>query len=124
MSEQPPQASSEPNGPPQRPWQESPWLWFGLYAAMALVALLAVAPKYARRQGRLEQRYENRVRMEQQRLSPSTGMTAPTRMSEARAQTSLVPLALVLIGVLAVAAIVLWLRSQRHTERRAGPPGV
>ncbi|MBX3412154.1 MAG: hypothetical protein KF708_05495 [Pirellulales bacterium] len=100
-------------------WLESPWLWFGLFAAMGIFALLVVAPKYARRQGRLEQRYENRLRIEEQRRAaarddgntPST--EAPTRMGDARASSSLAPIALVLLVGFSGAAFFVWWRARR-----------
>lgn len=111
-----------------REWLDSPWVWFGLFAAMGIIALLAVSPKYAQRQGRLEQRYENRLRMEYQRrhaaapdVPGEATSSAPTRMSEARTTSSLVPIALSLAIVLVVAAILVWRRVQRRVPVR--PPG-
>lgn len=106
-------------------WLDSPWLWFGLFAAMGIIALVAVAPKYARRQGRLEQRYENRLRTQEQRQTAATGPTAdtvapttPTRMGDARATSSLVPIALVLLaGFAAAAFFVRWRTRHRHPLR-------
>lgn len=113
----------------EREWLDSPWVWFALFATIGLVALVAVAPKYAKRQGRLEQRYENRVRIQEQRQTlPSSSAASdsarsePTRMSDARASTSLVPIALALAGVLAAAALALWWRTRRRTAL-AEPPG-
>lgn len=102
-------------------WLDSPWLWFGLFAAMGIIALVAVAPKYARRQGRLEQRYENRLRTQEQRQAAATGVSAetvaaatPTRMGDARATSSLLSIALVLlVGFAAAAFFVRW-RNRRH----------
>ena len=108
-------------------WTDSPWLWFGLFAAIGIIALAAVAPKYARRQGRLEQRYENRLRTQEQRQAAATGATAdpvanssPTRMGEARATTSLVPIALALLVGFALAALfVRWRTRRRHVLHTA-----
>jgi len=113
-----------------REWLDSPWVWFGLFAAMGIIALVAVSPKYAQRQGRLEQRYENRLRMENERRQAATpdvpGETtspAPTRMSEARTTSSLVPIALALAIVLVVAGILVWRRWQRRVpDRPTGGP--
>lgn len=115
---QSPLDSPSPNQPTG--WADSPWLWFGLFAAMGIIALVAVAPKYARRQGRLEQRYENRLRTQEQRQAAATGATAdrvangsPARMGDARATSSLVPIALVLLAGFAVAVLLVRWRTRR-----------
>jgi len=104
-----------------RGWLDTPWPWFGLFAVMGLAFLLAIAPKYAQRQGRLERRYENRVQIEERRLGSSTDSAAPVLMRDARAQTSLVPLAVVLLGLLVAVWIggMVWLRrrAEVHTDR-------
>ncbi len=37
---------------------ESPWFWVELFSYFALLALLVIGPKYARRQGVIEQRFK------------------------------------------------------------------
>jgi hypothetical protein len=46
------QSSSTPRTTP--PLTDSPWFWLGLFAAMALVGLAVIGPKFARRSQRLE----------------------------------------------------------------------
>lgn len=41
-------------------WSESPWLYFAVFAGVALLGILAIAPKYAKREAGLEQRYRAR----------------------------------------------------------------
>ncbi len=41
-------------------WSETPWFWLLLFSGMALLALVAVNPKYRRRQGRLIRQFEAR----------------------------------------------------------------
>lgn len=103
-------------------WADSPWVWFGLFAVMGIAALLVVAPKYARRQGRLEQRYENRLRAQGQRQTAATGAAAdtvasgmPTRMGDARATSSLVPIALALLAGFSVAVLIVRWRTRRRS---------
>jgi hypothetical protein len=45
------------------PLTDSAWFWVLVFALMAEVALFALAPKYARRQGQIETRYEARERI-------------------------------------------------------------
>jgi hypothetical protein len=44
----------------QSPITDSPWFWLLTFSGMSLVALLAIGPKYALRQGGLENRFLNR----------------------------------------------------------------
>ncbi len=54
---------------PKRSMADSPWLWFALFALMAIAALMVVGPRFARRQSQLERNYEGRRDAWQQRLS-------------------------------------------------------
>lgn len=100
---------------------DSPWFWLSLFAGMALVCLLLVESKFAQRQARLEQRYQNRLAVQQSRaerqaepLSGETPIEAESEepaelpegvnMRNARARTSLVSLmgvvgALLIVGL-------------------------
>jgi len=42
--------------PPAARLVDSPWLWLSLFAAMALLAIVVIGPKYARREAGLEQK--------------------------------------------------------------------
>lgn len=114
--------SADESPPTRESLAESPWLWGGLFAAMAILALVVVAPKYAQRQGRLEQRFENRIRTAQQQqqsagdqdplaTGPAAEPMAPMR--DARARTSLRPLLLVVLGLLFASVMLLVLRRRR-----------
>ena len=50
---------------PQSGLTDSPWFWVLIFSAMALVALIAMGPKYGGRQSRMEVKYQARQRMEQ-----------------------------------------------------------
>ena len=41
-------------------WAESPWMYLVLFTGVGLLAALAIAPKYARREAGLEQKYQAR----------------------------------------------------------------
>lgn len=76
-----------PQPDPPGGWAESPWIWLGMFAAVGLLALLVVMPKYAQRQGRLEQRYQHRIEVAQ-RLATKVPTSAAT---EGAAETTAGP---------------------------------
>ena len=49
--------------PPAAPLADSPWFWAALFAAMALIALVAMSGKYSRRQANIEQKFQARERV-------------------------------------------------------------
>lgn len=51
------------NGRVAVPLTDSPWFWAALFAAVALVALVAMSGKYGRRQATIEQKYQARERL-------------------------------------------------------------
>ncbi len=57
---------------------ESPWFWLLVFSLMALVAVVLIGPKYMRRQARLEQKLEGRVRAQQ----PLETRPAETQLGE------------------------------------------
>lgn len=50
------------HGESRPPLSDSPWFWLALFSGMACLALVAIDPKFTRRQARIEHRFENRVR--------------------------------------------------------------
>jgi hypothetical protein len=54
---------------PQSPITDSPWFWVLVFSLMALLALLAIGPKYGRRQTRLELQYQARERIAERRAT-------------------------------------------------------
>jgi len=135
--------------PPKAPLAESPWFWLALFAGMALFALVVIQGKYTRRQGRLDQRYIDKLEAQQQAAHKRRELVAQAeqsggaavvvgqaeaedaddaekegvRMSEARARTSLFRL-MVLFGVIAPIAIamLIFVRRAAKTSDEAGDP--
>lgn len=93
----------------RRPLTDSPWFWLGLFASMALLALVVVAPKYDRRQGRLvvQQEVREQVHATQPLASRATNEEAPAPGPPAPAERGILnlwPIAGVLVIVVTVAA--------------------
>jgi hypothetical protein len=98
---------------------ESPWFWVMVFSLMALAALAAISGKYGRRQAAIERQYQARLRLAESRAAEENSAQA-TRIRGRDAQgdrrpfatpgdtlISLWPLAVVLVGVAAFAAVML-----------------
>lgn len=61
------------------PLAESPWFWAMLFCGAGLLGAMLIAPKFARRQAQLEQKYQGRTRAAQARQgqAPTTQMSQP-----------------------------------------------
>jgi hypothetical protein len=118
--------------PLKTPLAESPWFWLALFAGMALFALVVIQGKYTRRQGRIDQRYVDKLEAQQQAAYKQRELVAQAeqsggaavfvgeaeseegdvaekegvRMNEARARTSLISL-MVLGGIVVSLALVM-----------------
>jgi hypothetical protein len=77
----------DPSGAPRgkQSLTDSPWFWAMVFSAMGVVLLLAISPKYAQRQGRLELQYQARQEIARRQVEGS----AATR--ESSAEGSAVP---------------------------------
>lgn len=51
------------------PLTDSPWFWVLLFGGMACVALVAIGPKYARRQEAVERRFQAREEIAERRAT-------------------------------------------------------
>ncbi len=58
MAEHP--RESEKQQPAKAPITDSPWLWFALFTAVGLAALLATGGKFGKRQANIENKYQAR----------------------------------------------------------------
>lgn len=97
------------------PITDSPWFWVLLFAAMGLVMLSVMAPKYAQRQTQIEQQYQGREWARQKALSPKRepGVTFST---PGHTVIPLWPLRAIAAAVLVIAAVALVMR-KRARER-------
>lgn len=107
---------------PFRP-TDSPWFWGLAFSLMALAGMAAIAPKYDRRQGRLESRYAGREEAAAERARRAAGLPPVDLAAEAREPdveprriVTLWPLFLA-AGLVAVGSAVMLIRE----ARLAGP---
>ena len=142
-------AESPPTDSPKVPLAESPWFWLALFAGMGLFALVVIQGKYTRRQGRIDQRYVDKLEAQQhadhqrqelaaqaEKSGGAAVLVGPAeaedasksekkgvRMNEARARTSLFRL-MVLFGVIVPIAIamVIFARHQAKTSDESSDP--
>jgi hypothetical protein len=109
-------------GSPPRGVADSPWFWIWLFAGWAVLGLVAVAPKYIQRHGRLavqqqgrEEAWRKRVEgrpsgLIQEAVADSEQPLASEREPDAgpdpgRLAPTLLPLLLLFVGVVVVAAV-------------------
>ncbi|MFM8953749.1 MAG: hypothetical protein ACKOOF_11925 [Planctomycetaceae bacterium] len=90
---------SPPAGLPEPPLRltDSPWFWALMFAVMALVGIVAIAPKFDRRQRQVEGRFLGRqeAAVERQRRAdglPATDLAESARPPDARPPERIVPL--------------------------------
>ncbi len=118
---------------------DSPWFWLLVFANAALVGVTLIGPKYNRRQGAIERRYEARQEIARRLEGGPAGVTAAAPESPAAEELSngysspgdaahivpLKPLAVALV-LLNSAAIVLFcvsrLRLASHRSSNSRPP--
>lgn len=89
--------------PPFRP-TDSPWFWGLAFSLMALAGMAAIAPKFDRRQARLEGRYAGREQAAAERARRAAGLPAVDLADEARERTDSEPPRIVALWPLALAA--------------------
>ena len=133
-------AESPPTDSPKVPLAESPWFWLALFAGMGLFALVVIQGKYTRRQGRIDQRYVDKLEAQQHAAHQRQELAAQAeksggaavlvgpaeaddasksekegvRMNEARARTSLFSLMILGGAVVSLALVMLVVRRARN----------
>ena len=138
MTSEPPRNDSA--APPKTPLAESPWFWLALFAGMGLFALVVIQGKYTRRQGRIDQRYVDKLEAQQHAAHQRQELAAQAeksggaavlvgpaeaddasksekegvRMNEARARTSLFSLMILGGVVVSLALVMLVVRRARN----------
>ncbi len=90
---------------------ESPWFWLLVFSLMALVAVVLIGPKYMRRQARLEQKLEGRVRAQQPLETRPAEVQLGERGGGENDIVTIAPLASFL-GILAAVAWFQWTRER------------
>lgn len=99
---------------------ESPWFWLALFGGVALVGISIIGPKYARRQMRLELRYENRLASQERREAIASGETpaeqvaAPMANRPPEPKASLAPLLALFAAITAIGLVGLVVSWRNH----------
>lgn len=114
--------------PPASPATDSPLFWLIVFISMALVMSVAVEPKFARRQERLDRMHESRLRSraatgdapDTMRAASADKPPRPVQSWQPGRRVTLRPLTSVL-AVLLVIALVAW-RVSRRRATNAEPP--
>ena len=98
------------------PVTDSPWFWVLLFALVGLLALVAMSPKYGRRQANIERQYQARERVAE-KITAENNPAATERMDDVEARPYVVttseklipiwPLSVLLALVSLVAAVML-----------------
>ena len=99
------------------PITDSPWFWVLLFSVMGLIALVAISGQYGKRQARLERQYQARERVAEDAVAD------PERRQYATPNATLVPLwplAILLGGVIVLAAVMLGREHQRQHRELSG----
>jgi hypothetical protein len=107
------------------PVTDSLWYWVLVFSLMALAALVAIGPKYGRRQAGLELKYQARERIAAEQAAGNN--SAPDGRSDeiadrrelARPEDTLVPL-WPLAAILAVVALVSWVMLLKRGRAMTG----
>lgn len=97
-----------------QPITDSPWLWFGLFSAVGLVALIATGGKYGQRQSMLERKAQARMAVAEGSLEVSEDATGKKSIGEmpeysqpGQTKIPLEPLAVTLSLIFAVCLVML-----------------
>ena len=93
----------------------SPWFWFFVFGATALLALAAIAPKHARRQERLDRMADQRARQQFTEDAESADSVAEQHWSS----TSVRPLMFFLAAGLAAGAAGVAIHQRRKNDMAA-----
>jgi hypothetical protein len=112
---------------PIAPITDSPWLWFALFSAVGLAALLATGGKFGKRQAGIERKYQARaavasgqVRIEETGTGERRAAGAPEYTTPERPAIPVWPLEIIL-AVICAGSFGLLLR-QRMRPARGAPP--
>jgi hypothetical protein len=102
---------------PKPPITDSPWLWFSLFTAVGLAALLATGGKFGNRQANIERQAQARTAIAEgldiaeDRTGKKSATGVPHYSSPGQTQIRLVPLA-VTLGILLTGSLAMLIREQ------------
>jgi hypothetical protein len=106
----------------EAPITDSPWFWVLLFSIVGLIALVGISGQYGKRQARLERQYQARERIAAGEVGDRAAGDAERR-DYATPQHTLVPiwpLAVLLIGVIVLAAVMLGREHRRRQRELSG----
>jgi hypothetical protein len=103
-------------------------LWFAIFSAVGLAALLATGGKFGKRQANIEQKYQaraavasGRLQIESQGSGRKATVGAPHYATPERTAVPIWPLEIAL-GVICAASVVLFLRQRFPAKSPAAAP--
>lgn len=106
---------------------DSPWLWFALFSAVGLAALLATGGKFGKRQANIERKYQARaavasgqVRIEESGTGEKRATGAPAYTTPERPAIAIWPLEIIL-AVICATSFGLLLKQRMNSPRVAAP---
>lgn len=112
----------------REPITDSPWLWFALFSAVGLAALLATGGKFGKRQAGIERKYQARaavasgqVQIEETGTGEKRATGAPEYTTPERPAIPVWPLEIIL-AVICAASLGLLLRQRLGGRRPAEVP--
>jgi hypothetical protein len=112
---------------PVAPITDSPWLWFALFSAVGLAALLATGGKFGKRQAGIERKYQARaavasgqVTIEETGTGEKLAAGAPAYTTPEKPAIPVWPLEIVL-AMICAASFGLLLRQRMSATRIAAP---
>ena len=104
--------------PAREPITDSPWLWFGLFAAVGLAALLATGGKFGKRQAGIENKYQARTAVASGQVEVKTDSTGRKSVAVVPEYSTpddpVIPIwpVEIILGVIAVGSIAMLLRQR------------
>jgi hypothetical protein len=94
------------------PITDSPWFWLCLFSGAALLAIAAIGPKYARRQERIERKFQMREHVVERRAAGDTNPEDDVFTPPERIAATLWPIA-ALLAVVFVGSATMLVRHRR-----------
>ena len=107
---------SSPSSPDRPPAvTDSPWFWLCLFSGVAILAVAAIGPKYAKRQGGIERKFQMREHVAERRAAGDTNPDDEVFTPPGEIAATLWPVVAVL-AVIFVGSAVMLIRRRRQTN--------